>query len=415
MKTIVLQQLHDHAGHLGAHRTTENVKERFYWPGYESDIEKWVRECQLCQKRKPPQPVPQAPLGTIKANHPLEKITWDIMRPLPASSKGMKYNLVVTDIFSKWVEAFPIRTTDKETLATILVDEIVCQYDVPSILHSGRGANLTSKVISALCERLGIRCTQTTAYHPQGNGQVERFNRTLEAMLSKMVKENQKDWDLHIPKALFAYRMSLHESTGFSPFCVNFGRSPSLPVDIMVGRVPLSNEEEEKEIPAFVEEVSHSLKGVCDDIRQRLNEPHQRNKARYGKKNAGKNFSVGDRVWLYVPAIKQGRTKKLSSLWRGPYTILDKIGSVTYRVQLIGSAKTLVVHKNRLKICYGEPMSRTPRSTQKGSTPTRHKGRQMYPTTPSPRVYSSLSQNHPMLTWSQEDREPAQQLDTLLP
>ena len=95
-------------------------------------------------------------------------------------------------------------------------------------------------------------------------------------------------------------------------------------------------------------------------------------------------------MWLYVPAIKQGRMKKLSSLWRGPYTTLDKIGSVIYRVQLIGSAKTLVVHRNRLKICYGEPMNRTLRSTQKGSTPTQHRERQMYPTTPSPRVYSSL-------------------------
>ena len=145
----------------------------------------------------------------------------------------------------------------------------------------------------------------------------------------------------------------------------------------MVGRVPLSNEGEEKEIPAFVE-VSRSLKGICDDIRQRLNESHQRNKARYGKKNAGNNFSVGDRVWLYVPAIKQDRTKKLSSLWRGPYTILDEIGSVTYRVQLIGSGKTLVVHRNRSKICYGEPMNKTPRSTQKGSTPIRHREKHIF-------------------------------------
>ena len=141
-----------------------------------------------------------------------------MMGPLPTSSKGMKYILVVTDIFSKWVETFPITATDTETLATILVDEIVCRYGVPSTLHNDRGANLTSKVISVLCECLGIRRTQTTAYHPQGNGQVECFNHTLEAMLSKMVKENQKDWDLHIPKALFAYLMSLHESTGFSLF-----------------------------------------------------------------------------------------------------------------------------------------------------------------------------------------------------
>ena len=112
------------------------------------------------------------------------------MGPLPTSSKGKKYILVVTDIFSKWVEAFTLKSTDTETLATVLVNEIVCRYGVPSGLHSDQGANLTSQVISSLCRSLGIECTQTTAYHPQGNGQVERFNCTLEAMLAKLVKEN---------------------------------------------------------------------------------------------------------------------------------------------------------------------------------------------------------------------------------
>ena len=92
----------------------------------------------------------------------------------------------------------------------------------------------TCQVISSLCRSLGIECTQTTAYHPQGNGQVEHFNRTLEAMLAKLVKENQKDWDLHIPKVLFAYRTALHESMGYSPYQFNFGWSPNLPVDVML-------------------------------------------------------------------------------------------------------------------------------------------------------------------------------------
>ena len=118
------------------------------------------------------------------------------MGPLPTSSKGKKYILVVTDIFSKWVEAFALKSTDTETLATVLVNEIVCRYGVPSGLHSDQGANLTIQVISSLCRSLGLERTQTTAYHPQGNGQVEHFNRTLEAMLANLVKENQKNWDL---------------------------------------------------------------------------------------------------------------------------------------------------------------------------------------------------------------------------
>ena len=145
------------------------------------------------------------------------------MGPLLTSSKGKKYILVVTDVFSKWVEAFALRSTDTETLATVLVNEVFCRYGVPSTVHSDQGANLTSHVISSLCKHLEIERTRTTAYHPQGNGQVERFNRTLEAMLAKLVKENQKDWDLHIPKVLFACRTALQESTGYTPYRVNFG------------------------------------------------------------------------------------------------------------------------------------------------------------------------------------------------
>ena len=207
MKDIVLQMLYDQGGHLGIFKTTENIKARFYWPG---DIQTWISSCQQCQRRNPPQPVPRAPLGTIKSSHPFEKLSWDIMGLLPTSSKGYQYILVVTDLFSKWVEAFPLRATDSETLAKILVDEVVCRYGVPVYLHSDQGANLNSQIILSLCRHLGISHTRTTAYHPHGNGQVQRFNRTLESMLSKMVNENQKDWDIHLPKALFAYRTAIH-------------------------------------------------------------------------------------------------------------------------------------------------------------------------------------------------------------
>ena len=101
---------------------------------------------------------------------------------------------------------------------------------------------MTSQVISSLCKSLGIERTQTTAYHPQGNGQVERFNRTLGAMLAKLVRENQKDWHQHVPKVLFVYRTALQESTGYSPYRVNFGRSPNFLVDVTLGRTLLPGE-----------------------------------------------------------------------------------------------------------------------------------------------------------------------------
>ena len=81
------------------------------------------------------------------------------MGPLPQTSSGNKYIVVVTDLFSKWVEAFPVKSTDTETLASLLVTEIVCRYGVPSYLHSDQGANLTSNLMAAVCKHLGIAQT----------------------------------------------------------------------------------------------------------------------------------------------------------------------------------------------------------------------------------------------------------------
>ena len=108
----------------------------------------------------------------------------------------------------------------------------LCKYTI--ILHSDQGANLTGEVVKELCNLLGIKRSQTSAYHPQGNGQTERFNWTLEAMLAKSVDEHQEDWSDHLPILLMAYRTSIHESTKFSPFHLNFGKSTQLPIDIMM-------------------------------------------------------------------------------------------------------------------------------------------------------------------------------------
>ena len=188
LRPTVLQQLHNCAGHLGIKKTLERVKEIYYWPGYEGDTEKCVRECKECQQRNPPNPTPQTPLHTIEAAYPFQKLSIDIMVPLPKTSQGHKYILVVTDLFSKWIEAFPLATTDSETIAEILVNEAVCHNGVPATLHSDQAPNLCSQTVSSLCHILGIDKTRTNAYHPQGNAQVERFNRTLEAILSKRFK-----------------------------------------------------------------------------------------------------------------------------------------------------------------------------------------------------------------------------------
>ena len=210
-----------------------------------------MKQCEQCQKCNPPQPNPVVPLGTISATRPFEKLSWDVVGPLPTSSQGNKYTLVIIDLFTKWVEAFPLKDTTATTLATIMLNEVVCRYGVPTSLHSNQGANLWSSVVYSLCELLGIATTRTSVYHLQGNSRVERFNRTLQSILAKTVDTNQDTWDSQLPKALFAYRTAVHDTTGFTPFQLTFARSPQLPVDVMLGRILPSKL---RSYPQFIQE-----------------------------------------------------------------------------------------------------------------------------------------------------------------
>ena len=352
MRQLVLQQLHDHSGHLGVAKTLGKLKERFYWPGYERDVEEWLLQCQPCQRRNPLQHNPRAPLGTVRAHYPFEKVSWDITGPLPLTVNGNRYILVVTDLFTKWVEAFRIQATDSQTLASVFVKEIVCHYGIPTVLHSDQGANLTSALITNMCQLLGIERTRTTAYHPQGNGQVERFNRTLKMMLSKVVTENQSDWDVHLPTQLMAYCTAIHESTGFSPFRVLFGQSPTLPVDLLV---PLPSEAEPVSYPRYVSNLKHLLKQAYQNVQQLLTHAHIKQKTQYDKKFHDLQLRVGDMVYLHTPVVKNGRSRKLTSPWTGPYSIVDRPSQYNVRIHLIGGRKNLVVHVNRLKPFYGIP------------------------------------------------------------
>ena len=127
-----------------------------------------------------------------------------------------------------------------------------------------------------------------------------------------------------------------------------------LPVDIMIGAP--AKQKEATALPQFVRDLHSSLRTVYSQVREAVKESHHCNKTRYDQHTANTHLSIGDQVWLYVPAVKTGTTKKLVSLWRGPYTVIDKLSAVNYRIQLLGvPTKTLVVYHNRLKHCFGTP------------------------------------------------------------
>ena len=120
------------------------------------------------------------------------------------------------------------------SVAELFVSRYVCQFGVSDVLHTDHGRNFESALLKEVCQLLGVVKTRTTPYHPQSDGLVERFN-----LHSMAASENERDWDLHIPMVMMAYRTSVQESTGCTPFYLMFGREGRLPADVMF-RLPSS-------------------------------------------------------------------------------------------------------------------------------------------------------------------------------
>ena len=180
-------------------------------------------------------PARKAELHTIQTGYPMQMVSVDIMGPLPETQDGCKYVLVAIDHFTRWAEVYAIKNQEATTVSKKLVDEMFCRFSPPEQLHSDQGRQFESELLAEVCSLLKVRKSHTTPYHPQGNGMVERFNRTLLSMLATVTHDHPGDWEQHIRKVCLAYVSSVHSATGFSPFFLMFGREAKLPVDLMYG------------------------------------------------------------------------------------------------------------------------------------------------------------------------------------
>ncbi|GFW36871.1 retrovirus-related Pol polyprotein from transposon 412 [Trichonephila clavipes] len=347
----VLKELHGSptGGHFGVMKTLHRVRERFFWGKVRADVEQWCKSCDACSARKGPKIRSRGKLHRYNVGAPFERIAFDILGPLPRTASGNKYLLVVMDYFTKWPEVYPIPDQEAPTVAEAVVQHWISRYGVPLQLHSDQGRNFVSAVLKGVCELLGIDKTKTTPLHPQSDGMVERFNRTILNNLSLMVSKNQQDWDQKVPLFLLAYRSAVHETTGYSPSQMLFGRDLRLPCDLLFGRPP--------DTPSSPEEYVQNLQARFEDVhnlaRERINLRTEKMKTRYDTKATGHQFKEGDKVWFYNPTRRKGLSPKLQSHWDGPYTILKIINDVVIRIRKSTNSKPRVVHYDRLAPYYG--------------------------------------------------------------
>ena len=344
---MVLQHLHDSrtGGHFGVAKTLGKVRERFFWPYCRRDVERWCKNCEQCGSRKGPQRKQRGPMKQFIVGAPLERIAFDVLGPLPVSEKGNKYLLIVGDYFTKWMEAYPLENQRADVVAEVLVKEFISRFGVPMQMHSDQGRNFESAVFSGVCNLLGINKTRTTALHPESDGMVERFNRTLENQLAIFVQHHQKDWDDHVPLLMMSYRSAVHESTKQTPAKLMFGREVNLPLDLLFGRPP---NEKVKSVDDYVEMLEKRLENVYEFARIRTRVASDRMKRRYDVGASDDTFKAGDLVWVYNPKRRKGLSPKLTCDWEGPCVIVKQINELLYRVRKSNRDKPRLIHRNRL-------------------------------------------------------------------
>ena len=210
------------AGHFSGERLYKALSRHWWWQNMYSDVVSHCTSCPQCAIVNSSGRINRPPQHPIPVQRIFQIVGVNVM-DLPRTETGNKHVVVFQDFLSKWPFVFPVPDQKAERIARLLVEEVVPVFGVPEALLSDRGTNLLSHLLQDVCRLMGIKKLNTTAYHPQCDGMVERFNRTLKTILRKHAATFGTQWDRYLPGVLWGYRNTPHESTGEKPSYLLFG------------------------------------------------------------------------------------------------------------------------------------------------------------------------------------------------
>ena len=284
----------------------------------------------------------------------MEKIAIDILGPLPLSQNGNRFVLVLVDCFTKWTEAYALPNQEASSIANVIVNEFICRFGTPLQILSDQGTNFQSKLFSKVCNLLMIDKINTSSMRPQANGIVERFNRTLQAMLTSFCEKEQKTWDRYLPQLMMAYRASQNSSTRLTLNRLMLGKEIVLAAALVTGHPSTC---QDSELPddedQYVTLLREKLAKAHEIARRNLHTHAVYRKRNYDLKARRQSIKPGQAVWLYNPTRRVGVCSKLTSKWKGPYVIIRKLDNVTYLVKNSTKQKAKVYHIDRLLLYRG--------------------------------------------------------------
>ncbi|XP_068216191.1 uncharacterized protein [Palaemon carinicauda] len=331
---LVLRLAHDIpvSGHFSHRKTFNKINEIFWWQGMTSDIYKYCKSCDVCQKSSLVGKVKKAQMVKLPViSTPFYRVAIDLVGPIsPPSEAGHRYILTMVDYASSFPEAVALKNITSEDIAETLIS-IFSRVGVPKEILSDRGPQFRSELMLQVHKLLGVKPLFSTPYHPAANGRIERQHQILKSILKKICELKHNQWHRFLPAALFAMREIPSDTTGFSPFEILYGRQVRGPLTILKELWTNSDMSAgETDLYSFVLELREKLSDVSDLAVQNMNISSSTYKSYFDLKSSKRRFKADDEVLLLIPE-KQG---KLQFSWRGPYKIIDKHGPVDYWVNV---------------------------------------------------------------------------------
>lgn len=228
-RNLILSRIHN-LSHAGIRATTKAIQQRFVWPKIRRDCKEFVKHCIPCQKAKIQRHTKSPILKYEDNSSRFEHLNIDIVGPLPPS-EGFSYLLTIIDRATRWPEAIPLTNITAETIAKELITHWFPRFGIPHRITTDQGRQFESTLFKQLNDTLNIQHFRTTAYHPQANGIIERWHRSLKAALK--AKANDK-WTNELPLILLGLRTVIKEDIGLSPAELTYGKSQMLPGQFFV-------------------------------------------------------------------------------------------------------------------------------------------------------------------------------------
>ena len=313
-----------------------------------TDIEKFISEECPCIAQKRPHRHLEAELQSIHATAPLELVTIDYLK-LEKGSNGNQYILLIVDHFTRYVQGFATKNKSGTTAARKLYGDFVLRFGFPSQILHDQGREFENNLFAELEKLSGVHKLRTTPYHPQTNGTVERMNQTVLSMLRTLPENNKSRWPESLDKLIYAYNCTTHDTTGFEPYYLLFGRRPKLPIDLMLGEDDGELVSHEEYAKRWEKQMREAYRIVAEKSAARKTKDTERRKS--DSKKLLQELHVGDRV-LVKNVREKGGPGKLRSYWEQKvYVISEKKGDVVYSVLGEGEKdpkKIRTVHRNML-------------------------------------------------------------------